>query len=960
MAFDKFPRQRKRWFPRIGIEWLEERRVLASLAGNVFEDINDNGVYDFVQEPGVSGILLFVDANRNGTLDQNGFGMDPDEYNAGAVLNNSRQSVFPSATGVDNLPSGRVIARRDGRATSGSLSFGKFDGSDWTRDERLRFDFTLPVDSVSLETAGASGTAMTDVRLDAFGADGSLLASDTALSLGTGDARRLEILRSQKDISYVVAYVVDRGEASFDNLRADDGANAERATLSSLAGNYRFLDLPPGEVTIAQVESNGYEVTSPVSGSYTLQLTQTLANVNFGNRTATISGFVFRDGGVPGVYEPSVDEALPDTTLYLDTNRNGTADRLQVQIDPDVFLPDQVLEYVAAEFRMTTADNNNNSLEARVVAASDDLISQDGLILTSEGDAAWTSDRRLQLDFTKPASDISVDFIAANQNGTERGILLAYSASGAKIASSTTAPLAFGQSERLSISRTGFDIGRVVAYTVESDSPSGRLDNISAVVAAEPIAVSDSFGEFAFKPLNSGDYRVSALPVTGRELSFPEDDSYTISILVGETRSEIDFGFQLLNEQPVAVDDTANTVEDTPISIGVLTNDSDPDGSLNVGSVLVTQPPNHGRTRVTVDGLVEYTPDDDFSGTDSFLYTVLDDLGSESNSAVVTIRISEVNDSPIAIDDSASILLSSATILNVLRNDRDTDGTIDPTTLNIVTPPANATVTIDASTGNITYLPSRAGNDSFTYTVRDNAGALSNVATVTITSLNRGQGPTATADFAQTLEGTVIEIPVLANDSDADGFVDPETVTATSPPKHGTVVVIDELIAYQPDLGFVGQDTFSYQVRDDSGLASNSALVTVTITERDFPYQNPIDNLDVDNNGMIIPRDALIIINEINGRQISDSTTGMITTRPIPPEKPVAWMDVNGDGFIIARDVLLVINHLNQLGGAGEPDAVVQAQSIDEVAVAVAFSTGFELFHDDEDDEDAISIFEVA
>jgi len=951
VAFDKYPRQRKRRFPRNGMELLEDRRVLASLAGNVFEDLNDNGLFDFEQEPGVGGILLFVDVNQNGSLDREGFGIDPDEYNEGAVLNNSRQSVFPSATGDDNLPSGRVIARRDGRATSGSLSFGKIDGTDWTRDERLRFDFTLPVDSVSLEAAGASGTAMTDVRLDAFDEDGNLLASDNATSLGTGDARRLEILRSQKDISYVVAYVVDRGEASFDNLRADDGANAERATLSSFTGNYRFLDLPSGEVTIAQGEMSGYEVTSPASGSYTLQLTQTLANVNFGNRTATISGFVFRDGGVPGVYEPSVDEALPDTTLFLDTNRNGEADSLAVQIDPDVFLPDQVLEYVAAEFRIVTADDNNNPLDAYVIAATDDLISQDGLILTSEGDAAWTSDQRLQLDFTKPASEVSIDFIAANQDGTERGILEAYSSSGAKIASTTTAPLAFGASERLSISRTGFDISHVVAYTVESDSPSGRLDNISAVVAAEPIAISDNLGEFTFKPLNSGDYRVSALPVSGRELSFPEDDEYNIDILVGETRSEIDFGFQFLNELPVAVDDSVNTLEDTPISIGVLANDSDPDGSLNVGSVLVTQQPNHGRTRVNIDGLVEYIPDDDFAGIDSFLYTVLDDLGAESNSAVVTIRVTEVNDRPIAVDDSASVLLSSATILNVLRNDRDPDGTLDPSTLTIVTQPTNATLTIDEATGNITYIPAAAENDSFSYTVRDNAGAVSNVATVTITSLTIGQGPRATADFATTPEGTVIEIPVLANDSDADGFVDPETVTATSTPQHGTVVVIDELIAYQPNLGFVGQDTFTYQVRDDSGLASNSALVTVTITERDFPYQNPIDNLDVDNNGLIIPRDALIIINEVNNREISDSTTGMITTRPTPPETPVAWMDVNGDGFIIARDVLLVINHLNRLDAAGEPEESANEHSIGEMAAAIAFSSDFDLFHDDEDDE---------
>ena len=93
------------------------------------------------------------------------------------------------------------------------------------------------------------------------------------------------------------------------------------------------------------------------------------------------------------------------------------------------------------------------------------------------------------------------------------------------------------------------------------------------------------------------------------------------------------------------------------------------------------------------------------------------------------------------------------------------------------------------------------------------------------------------------------------------------------------------------------------------------------------------------------------IFNEVNNREISDSTTGMITTRPTPPETPVAWMDVNGDGFIIARDVLLVINHLNRLDAAGEPEESDNEHSIGEMAAAMAFSSDFDLFHDDEDDE---------
>jgi len=99
----------------------------------------------------------------------------------------------------------------------------------------------------------------------------------------------------------------------------------------------------------------------------------------------------------------------------------------------------------------------------------------------------------------------------------------------------------------------------------------------------------------------------------------------------------------------VAVDDIAATDEDTGTVISVLANDTAQDSNL----LLITGVTNGENGTVSlVDGQVVYTPNADFSGTDTFTYTVFDALSFTQETGTVTVEVAPVNDAPtvVAID----------------------------------------------------------------------------------------------------------------------------------------------------------------------------------------------------------------------------------------------------------------------------------------------------------------------
>jgi hypothetical protein len=186
-----------------------------------------------------------------------------------------------------------------------------------------------------------------------------------------------------------------------------------------------------------------------------------------------------------------------------------------------------------------------------------------------------------------------------------------------------------------------------------------------------------------------------------------------------------------LDQNPIAQNDTAVVAIDKSIQINVLANDGAASGqTLNASSVTTTTAPAHGTATVdSANGSITYQPAGGYSGADSLQYTVRDDLGAQSNIAVVSVRIQPA---PVADNDTATLQANKSATLNVLANDTSAGGTLNPASIKIVVSPTHGTAVVTG--GEVEYTPTKgySGLDTFQYSVQDDLGTTSNVATVSI------------------------------------------------------------------------------------------------------------------------------------------------------------------------------------------------------------------------------------
>ena len=138
----------------------------------------------------------------------------------------------------------------------------------------------------------------------------------------------------------------------------------------------------------------------------------------------------------------------------------------------------------------------------------------------------------------------------------------------------------------------------------------------------------------------------------------------------------------------------------------------------------------------------------------------------------MTIKVNAPNEAPVAVDDNDSTNSGSSVTTNVIENDTDSDGVIVASTVTIVSQPSNGML-VNHGDGTITYTPigGFVGTDSYTYTVRDDDNAISNVATVTIEVT---QPPSDQVLFYDSFEGFADQ---WTQDSQGDWFLSAQRAT---------------------------------------------------------------------------------------------------------------------------------------------------------------------------------------
>ena len=290
------------------------------------------------------------------------------------------------------------------------------------------------------------------------------------------------------------------------------------------------------------------------------------------------------------------------------------------------------------------------------------------------------------------------------------------------------------------------------------------------------------------------------------------------------------------NQPPRPRDISAWAAAGQTTRIPVTLDGIDPDGDSVSLTGLDSSPQQGSATAQST--WIDYTPNQNAFGTDSFTYTVTDRQGARA-SARVRVAISaapSLNQNPVAVPDTVLTRPDRMVTVNVLSNDVDPDGdplTLEEGGLETATPELDPQVR-SSSTLQI-HTPSQAGTYLVSYTVSDGrGGSARGTVTVYVQDDAPLKAPIARDDYVTyedlPADGSAVRVKVLENDEDPDGSID--ELTVTSGESGVTVDGSDLLIPVTDTLRLV-----VYTITDRDGL-TNSAVVTVPGRDSTAPFLN--------------------------------------------------------------------------------------------------------------------------
>jgi hypothetical protein len=285
----------------------------------------------------------------------------------------------------------------------------------------------------------------------------------------------------------------------------------------------------------------------------------------------------------------------------------------------------------------------------------------------------------------------------------------------------------FGSAPKItSTPATTATVGTPYSYVVTATDASGSAITYSLDVSPPGMTLEPASGATHWTPLAA---QLGANAVTVRAtnaIGAWAQQSFTIVV-------------SRPNTAPVAANDSYAVLQGTALTVaapGILANDSD--AEHDPLSAALVAGPTHGTLALAANGSFTFRANAGYSGPDSFTYRAFDGA-LYGNVATVSIAINP-NHPPVAVNDAATAKVRTTNAytpvaINVVANDSDPDGNLNPASVSITSAPNKGGAATANANGTVSYTPklNYRGTETFRYTVRDSLGAVSNQATVTAT-----------------------------------------------------------------------------------------------------------------------------------------------------------------------------------------------------------------------------------
>ncbi|MDC1050952.1 tandem-95 repeat protein, partial [Candidatus Marinimicrobia bacterium] len=373
--------------------------------------------------------------------------------------------------------------------------------------------------------------------------------------------------------------------------------------------------------------------------------------------------------------------------------------------------------------------------------------------------------------------------------------------------------------------------------------------------------------------------------------NFNGSESFIITVSDGELSDVqiVIISIIAINDEPVAqaINLDVNEDEQTAIVLDGLDIDGDP-----ISYSIINNPIG---TIISIEGsIVNYVPQLNFIGTDSFSYKVSDGI-LDSEEAIVTLTVNDVNDPPTVniienqFIDEDSVNISTPLSLAIIATDIDGDDLIYD-----YIPEDNVLMWIDGNLLNIVPNQNYYGELDISVIISD--GELNTIINFILFVESVNDAPEADNMSIVLYEDTSTSFNF--NATDVDNFNLSYDIPIDQEPEHGDYNITSGFITYTPDDNYFGSDELFFTVSDGELSASGTIFIDIlnvddpfyilstpsleATEDQEYTYQIILDDPDED-------EFEYTLENEPAGMYVSQES-GLITWTPVE--------GINSSGFV--------------------------------------------------------------